>query len=444
MKTWKAAPILLVQTICAAALALGAVSSWSQESPSLDRSAPSAAGALVHADAKLLGLALPGTFQIDEAESRAWAKMLVGYKSAMNVAVASFKPSQASSGGKSGADSGFAMWTSEGCRILLPARASALSGLAEFSDVSVKRAKELRLDELEAAHEMGHCVSFEPGVTFRLPGLGEDMSRALGERVFSPSLSSLDQAGLGARLWGESFADAFMAIERLAIDKDDDKSKEALETAKRARTRDAERAGDALDHSSGRAIELALARSRDWSAMPMDKRLEAAMEIASRAAIEDMEKTVGLASLAKSLDSESLAMAALEDAAARWAQSHGQGQAYEDFDGSLASGSASRPKEHARMDRLIAAAKGAVKVAAEQHKIDWERATDAQVESLLSTARMQSDFSRVVEEFESTAPSWRQALDLARSSCMGPGISEKLSSRQQAKPEPAKRKIQGL
>lgn len=444
MKTWKAAQVVLAKTICVAALSLGAASSWSQESPRADRSAPSAVGVLAQADVKLLGLAFTGAFQLDEAESQAWAKMLLGYKSAMKVEVASFKPSQLAAGGMSGADSGFAMWTPEGCRILLPARSSALAGLAEFSEVSIKRAKELRLDELEAAHEMGHCVSFEPGVSFRLPGLGVDMSKALAERVFSPSLSSLDQAGLGSRLWGESFADAFMAIERLAIDKADAKSQEALEIAKQARARDAERAGDALDHSSGRAIELALARARDWSSMSADQRLEAAMEIASRSAIEDIEKTAGLSSLVKNLESESLARAALEDAAARWAQAHEQGQAYEDFDGSLASGSASRPKEHDRMERLIAVAKGAVKAAAEHHKIDWARATHAQVESLLSTARKQAEFGRVVDEFESASPYWRQALALAKSYCMGLGISGKLSSRQQAKPEPAKRKIQGF
>lgn len=419
-RSWKAGA-LRAGAVCAAALALvlAAGMAPAAEVGSFVLGAPTAvAGNLREADARGLGLppSAARAIFLSKQDSASWSQVLSGLPRSAGVAVAAYEMR-----GVKHLAAGVG-WASGACRVVLPTRKVAREKMAAYVGVNEARALELKLDELVGLHEMGHCAHLAAGpeVSFDLPGLSAEESRKLSEAIFTPAMQALDKAGEPSRMWGEAFADAYMAVERLA--RGDAAGPVALALVARARLTDASRGGDGNHvHGAGETISLALSEASRWAGMNSAARLAGARQIASMVVIDALAQAPAheREALFWELGSEGIARAAIEDGAARWIQARGEAARYEAFDPGEGAGAWGESPRVRAMGRLMSVAKDCLNRAARAEpgfgwRVDSNSAL-ARANRVVEVASTDPEFEKAVAALTEGFPeaAWRKAESLA-------------------------------
>jgi hypothetical protein len=439
IQRWKAGWALAARGgWAAAALSLALLGQSASGAAHQTPSAKPAVSEAFAGDVALLGVPSSRWSEIawDAAESVQAAKSIEGFPGAAQAAVAVYRPVGAAAN-YDGFDSGLVRFSADGvCRIVMPPRAAALAGLADMARVSKAEAQRLGLAQLEALHELGHCWQRLDAVAFDAPGLSAEDSKMLSERLFSPAWAALSEGGRPARLWGEAFADAFMAIEKLAASGADDAARQGLALLAKARQRAAPDAdeSDGGHHPGAGPIVAALADADRWASMSAPARLRAAAQIASI----DVVEALGLGEPERAREAAYLVSdgqvgrLAIEDAARAWIEAAGKPEAYQasplDMDGF----EPHRAAQGARLSSLMASAKQAVRVAASRSKgFSWtmpRRKLDERGETVMRLAMDAPEFQRAIATFGQgfNADALAQTLERA-------GVAAKLAK--SAKPD---------
>lgn len=431
---WKAGWAVKAQGVLASAalgLALAACAPVAVAGPA--RAEPASAAMI--ADLAMMGVpaASAKLLASDPVEAGDISKLIGGFPGAADAIVVVYRGVGGVSGYE-GVDSGLVRWAPEGCRIVMPPRAPSLSSLAEFVDVPLAEAAKMGLDQLQALHELGHCQQRVDAVGFDLPGLGRSDSKILAERVFSPIWRVLDQAGLPARAWAESHADAFMAIERLAATGGDAQSIQALQLLAKARNKNKAAAGSIDAHLGGEAIELALLAPKKWAGLSPAARGREAQRIASIAAMSALSADAGIDEVADAVSDGQIGRMLIEDSTSRWTEARGRDKAYQAVSLDGEGFEPRRRSQGERFEELILAAKSAVKkYAAKVDGFSWTppQATAklekyAELQGRVAQAAMDSpDFQLALSKFGAQSPDHLLADALLRASEAASTLSEK-------------------
>ena len=220
----------------------------------------------------------------DSAEARQWARVLAPFAGpvAARVALASYRDPDEPAGMLVIDSLGTARRTDTGCRLIMSHKALAELWMAKTTGASRLEVQTHHLAELAAVHELGHCQTILGLVSPTLPGTTEQEHQQLDRSIFNPAWGFLDQAGRPSRLWSESFADAFMAIEYLALATDRPQAITDLALVAQGRTlaKDTD-----VDHSNGSVIQMALRAAQSWAGIRQQDRLQAAATLATIAGL---------------------------------------------------------------------------------------------------------------------------------------------------------------